>query len=290
MKALLAAAVVSGAFACALEVPTADWQSGSEREPPLAIESNLEPVLARSGEALRIVTFNVEFGEDTSALASLFESPPFDEVDAFLLQEIEDHAGEDESRAARLAAQTGMAYVYLPAKSVDGGTLGVAILARRPLSNVRFIDLPFFRTSIRDDTRVGLAVQMAGIDIVNVHLFLQLGLAERIMQLAPATEDLAPVAVLGGDLNTNPYAWADMVPIVPLEPISDIDVPGIIDDAMREFGFDPATAEAGPTHHSPVSELRLDSIYTRGLMSENAVVERGVELSDHWPLRVDVAF
>jgi endonuclease/exonuclease/phosphatase family metal-dependent hydrolase len=218
----------------------------------------------------------------------LFSTPPFDVADAFLVQEIEDHGAEPGSRAARVAAATGMAFVYLPAKMVNGGTQGVAIFSRRRLANVRFMNLPFFGTSIRSDHRVALAVEIDGLDVVNLHLFLQLGIAERILQLGPATEDLLPVALIGGDFNTNPYAWGDMLPVVVTDPITNVDVARVVDDAMAEFGFDAATRASGATHNAPGTNFRLDSIYTRGLEVGAPRVERSVSLSDHWPLWVDV--
>ncbi len=181
-----------------------------------------------------------------------------------------------------------MAYAYLPAREIDGGTHGMAILSRRPISNLRFMDLPFFGTSIRSDGRVALAATVAGVDVVNIHLFLQLSLSERIVQLAPATRSLLDRAIIGGDFNTNPYGWTDMLPNVALDPISDIDGAAVVDDAMVEFGYQAATRDSGPTHRSPHEELRLDSIYVRDLETIGSQVLRQADLSDHWPLWVDV--
>lgn len=273
--------------ACALDASDARWQSASEREAELAIESDLIPVAPLpESQTLRIATFNVQFGRRIGALAELLAAPPFDQIDAFLIQEIEVHPSEGQSRAAELAELTGMAFVYLPARPLTRGTHGMAILARHPLSDVRFIDLPFFGTSIRRDRRVALAVEMLGIDVVNVHLRVQLGIAERVVQLEPSTRELRDLAVLGGDLNTNNWAWSDVIPIVPTEPLTDVDVPRVIDDVMVNFAFDAASADSGPTHDTPAGSLRLDSIYSRGFEPLSVQVERDVELSDHWPVWV----
>lgn len=274
--------------ACAPGPSDARWQPAAERDPALAIESQLTPERPAAVEStLRIATYNVELGDDPERLAGLFSAPPFDRADAFLLQEIEAHGGV--AQAARVAELTGMAYVYLPSKSLDrGGSSGVAILARHPLADVRFMNLPRFGTSLRRDRLVALAVDMGGVDVVNVHLRVQLGIAERIVQLEPTTRDLGDRVALGGDLNTNPYGWSDMIPLVPSEPITDFDVPSIVDEAMADFGLDAATADSGPTQRSPAGELRLDSIYCRGLEPLGVTVERGVGGSDHWPVWVDL--
>lgn len=274
---------------CVPEAAEAFWQPASERAPQLAIESQLIPPAPRSGSTLRVVSYNVEFGADVAGLATALSAPPFDTADVLLIQEIEDHPDEGGSRAARLAALVEAAFVYLPARREGESTHGMAILARREMSDVRFMDLPRFDTSIRTDGRVGLAVAVEGIDVVNVHLRLQLGVAERVAQLDPATRDLAPLTIFGGDFNTNPYAWLDMLPVVATDPISDLDVAAILDEVMIDRGFDAVTATSGPTHSSLAGELRLDSIYSRGLGAAGAPsVERDIELSDHWPLWVDL--
>lgn len=281
----LAAALIAG---CAPAPSDARWQPAGERDPSLAIDAQLDPESpAPPGDTLRVATYNVELGDDPERLAALLSAPPFDRADAVLLQEIEAHGGV--AQAARVAELTGMAHVYLPSKHIDGGTSGMAILARHPLADVRFMNLPFFGTSLRRDRLVALAVDMGGIDVVDVHLRVQLGIAERIVQLEPTTRDLGDRAVLGGDLNTNPYGWSDMVPVVTSEPITDIDVPAIVDRAMADFGFDAATADSGPTQRSPAGELRLDSIYSRGLPPLEVNVARDVGGSDHWPVWVELA-
>lgn len=284
-RALACAAALAG---CVPAAPEAFWQPAAERPAPLAIEASLIPAAPRTGPILRVASYNVHFGAEVEAIAAALSAPPFDRGDVFLLQEIESHPGEGGSRAARIAELTSMAYVYLPSRVEGAGTHGMAILARRELGNVRFMDLPRFDTSLRTDGRVALAVEVAGVDIVNIHLRLQLGISERILQLAPATRDLAAVAIVGGDFNTNPYAWVDMLPVAPTDPITDLDAAAIVDGMMAERGFDAATATSGPTHHSLAGQLRLDSIYSRGLEPGPPSVERSIDLSDHWPVWVDL--
>lgn len=288
----LLAALAGALLACAPEAQDAEWRPAGDRRAELAIEMQLEPTEpVTADDRLRVVTFNVFFGDGVDELIELFSRAPLDRAEVFLLQEIEDRISEPGSRAAQIAEATGMAYVYLPSRQLGGGdgTHGMAILARRPMSEVRYMDLPFFGTSIRSDIRPALAVKIDGIDVVNIHLRLQLGIAERIIQLSPATRDLSTPSILGGDFNTNPYAWSDMIPILVDDPIVDLAVDEIVDDAMRDFGFDAATASSGATHDTPLSPLRLDSIYSRGLEIGESRVERSVDLSDHWPLWVDLA-
>jgi hypothetical protein len=78
------------------------------------------------------------------------------------------------------------------------------------------------------------------------------------------------------------------IPIVPVDTVADTDQAPIIDDYMAHLDFEAPTAELGTTQHFGPLELRLDALYTRGLTAEPGGVERDVDVSDHWPLWIDV--
>ncbi|MEM9489746.1 MAG: hypothetical protein AAGC55_11410, partial [Myxococcota bacterium] len=92
------------------------------------------------------------------------------------------------------------------------------------------------------------------------------------------------------DFNSNPYMWLDsVVPIVPNSATTGFDQAEVLDDYMRASGFDTPTVDSGPTRESIGLGLRLDSIYSRELSVLASAVERGIDVSDHLPLWIDVA-
>ncbi|MBT8493695.1 MAG: endonuclease/exonuclease/phosphatase family protein, partial [Deltaproteobacteria bacterium] len=272
-------------------VPNLDveWMTADQIEGALAVEIDALPAEPRAVDGpLRVVSFNVEYGAETEAIAQALQRGAVADADVILVQEIEAYPGENGSRTARIADLLGMAYVYAPARKEGEGTHGLAVLSRSDIRNVRVMTLPDFQTVVRDRRRIALAVEVEGIDVVSIHLDLQLGAGERVQQLLAATSGLGEQAIIGGDLNTNPYAWIDVVPVVPIGAVSELEVPALVDDAMADAGFPANTAGSGPTHQSPAGELRLDSVYARGFEVDDAGVSRDSELSDHWPVWVQL--
>lgn len=94
-------------------------------------------------DRLRVVTFNVAMQSAEVIAGALEASPSLRGADVILLQEIEAHADEERSRAGQVAALLGMTYAYAPAFACShGGSHGVAILSRHPLSGARVTELP----------------------------------------------------------------------------------------------------------------------------------------------------
>jgi endonuclease/exonuclease/phosphatase family metal-dependent hydrolase len=266
------------------------WIPIAELDGPLRPELVQPPSAAEPGNRLRVVTFNVALGENVEALAeALTTHPDLAGADVVLLQEIESHPAEDQSRAARLAAALGMGHAYAPAREVDGGTHGLAILSRFRLSDVEVMALPRVELTIRPRHRIALAARIAGVRIVNVHLDTRINITDRILQLRPAILDEPAPVLVGGDFNTNPYAWtAGALPDLPGEAVTGTDQADLLDDYMRSAGYDTPTAALGPTQDALVMRLRLDAIFTRGLIPIDAGVVPDLELSDHLPLWLDV--
>ena len=294
MKAWLGVGfVVAG---CSVEVgPSAAWQDVSARTGAFTAEVQAPPQLAGPASQVRIVTFNVEKGADVEGLVAAFTtSANLQAADIVLVQEIEAHPDEPASRARRLADGLGMGYAYAPERLVGEGSHGPAILSRWPLERVEIMELPFAelafssapRLALGADVRIGTHL----VRVVDLHLDTRLNVGERIQQLRPAVIDAAWPTVVGGDFNTNPYAWAgDSVPDVPASTVVDTDQAPALDDYMRHLAFDTPTAELGPTQSvGGVLESRLDAIYTRGLAVTPGAVERMITLSDHWPMFIDL--
>lgn len=93
----------------------------------------------REGTDLRLVTFNVKFGEQIERAADLLSRPgPLRGADVLLLQEL-DVAGTE-----RLAFALGMNYVYVPSAIHPSShrQFGVAVLSPWPIEEARNLPLP----------------------------------------------------------------------------------------------------------------------------------------------------
>ncbi len=297
MRAGLGLLLLAG---CALDLgPTAPWIDAADIHGAMAPEVVAPPAFAPSiaPAKIRVVSFNVEKGADVDGLARAIRATPgLADGAIFLLQEIESHPGEDGSRASRLAAALGMGYAYAPERIEGHGTHGPAILSPWPLERVQVMELPFADLAISQAPRIALGAEVhvgdAVLHVIDLHLDTRLNAVERIMQMRPAVLDAPWPTIVGGDLNTNPYLWAeDTVPQLPVGSVVDSDQAPVIDDYMRQLGYATPTAELGPTQRfAGVIESRLDAIYARGVQCMAGKVERSVTISDHWPLWVDVSF
>lgn len=258
-------------------------------------EASLDAVQgAAVGDAVRVVSFNVELGRDTEALAQLFATDPaLMQADVVLVQEIEAHEAEPRSRASALAEALGMNYVYAPARDIDGGTHGLAIFSRHVITDAQVMRLPRVDMHIRPRERIALAadLEVGGVPlrVVDLHLDTRLNVTQRIQQLRPAVLDEPGSVVVGGDFNTNPYAWVEgAVPLTAVRGVAGLEQDEVIDDYMAAIGYAAPTQDSGPTQDAIVEQLRLDSLYTRGVEPLGSGVVADADVSDHLPLWVDL--
>lgn len=291
-----AALLAACAAACGVEVGEPGvWVPLDEIAPPYEAEVMAVPPSspARSGRVIatdpvRVVTFNVEYGEDPEGLArAILGSDELASAGVLLLQEEEDHPDEGGSRAARLAELLDLGYVYAPARMKGDATHGLAILSAFPIEDARVMQLPeglSRRIALAADIRVGDRT----LHVIDLHLDTVLNITDRILQIRPAVLEAPDVVLVGGDVNTNDYLWTESVPNLPADVVADADQAPILDEYMRALGFDTPTALLGATEHKYLSEFRLDAIFTRGLRVTPGRVVREVDQSDHWPMYVDV--
>jgi endonuclease/exonuclease/phosphatase family metal-dependent hydrolase len=93
----------------------------------------------RSTGVLRIVTFNIKFGEHVDrAVALLSAAGPLHDADVLVLQEMDSRGTE------QLAAALGMNYVYVPSAVHPSShrDFGVAVLSPWPMDHGRKVPLP----------------------------------------------------------------------------------------------------------------------------------------------------
>lgn len=279
MRALILVAAVG----CGAPVPEGTWVPAEEA--PLPVEIDVRAAV-EPASVLRVMTYNVHFGEDVEGLADALAGA----ADVLLLQEIESYPDEGASRAARLAELLAMNHVYAPARAEGEGTHGLALLTALSIDDVEVMALPDIDHAYRDRDRIALAATVGGaLRVVNVHLDTRANITDRVRQLHPAVVSLAPPVLVAGDFNTDPYVWvAGAVPVLPLAALSDLDQADALDDYMDAMGFDAPTAGAGDTFSAGPLSLRLDSIYTAGLVTGDTGV-LDVDASDHEPLWLDVS-
>lgn len=244
---------------------------------------------AISTSPLRVVTYNVQYGPDIpGAAAAIANTPALASAGVILVQEIEAYPAEAGSRAAQLAALLGMGYVYVPARLKGDGTHGLAILSAFPISNVQKMDLPDAKHLTQHRIAVSVTLDLGDrlVDLIDVHLDTTLNTQQRIAQFSPVVMNAPANVVIAGDLNTSWVEWVGGTVPVPSSSGAADQAP-VVDDYMRHQGFATPTSNSGPTEHMLGLELRLDSVYTRGLTPMFGGVEH-VGPSDHWPMWVDI--
>lgn len=289
--ALLCTVLGSGCLELGPELPWVPWY---EISGPLRPELEAPPMPAPPPEHLRVVTFNVHFGEDVEALASaLREHPALAAADLLLLQEIESHPEEGASRASRLARALGMGYAYVPARLEGSGTHGLALLGRYPIADLQVMQLPKAHVPTGPPARVAMSCELqlaAGpLRVVNVHLDTRLNLALRIRQLRPAVLPQPSPVLVAGDFNTLEYIFAaGLIPDLPVDSAIGGSQADEIDRYMEALGYASATRTFGATLSFLGMDYRLDSIYVRGLLFGSGAVERDVSVSDHYPVWAEV--
>jgi endonuclease/exonuclease/phosphatase family metal-dependent hydrolase len=282
--------------ACGMDLGvSADWVATDSIDGALAVELGgappLRSTMPTSGDQIRIVTYNIDMGSDPESVAEqLRANDALAQADVWFLQEEEWYPNEGTTRASRLAAGLGMGWLYVPSKQKGEGTHGLAIVSRFPIESSEMMWLPNpDNWQPRIAVRAEIVVGELRIPIVDLHLETRINIRDRILHIRPAVIDLPQQVIVAGDVNTNPYIWEEgSFPILPAGQIVDTDQAPVLDDYMRQLGFATPAADVGPTESHLGVESRLDAIFTRGLATSSATVERGITASDHWPVWADI--
>jgi endonuclease/exonuclease/phosphatase family metal-dependent hydrolase len=160
----------------------------------------------------------------------------------------------------------------------DPGDTGVALLSRFPLDDVTRIDLPWSECPWRPRLAVGASIKVGSetIRIFNSHIDPHSaadGLLEQIeVVLDHAAEFAGPTVVLG-DFNT-------------LSRRKCIETRRLLESRGYTTPFPTGT----PTWRGAGLRLHADWIFVRNLNVTRWGVARPLNVSDHWPIWVEVSF
>jgi endonuclease/exonuclease/phosphatase family metal-dependent hydrolase len=218
-------------------------------------------------DSLKVVSFNIEWGADIEqAVLQLQQSPPLQDIDVLLLQEL--HVPGTETIARAL----GMNYVYFPVvrHPRHGQDFGNAILSRWPIGTSEKILLPHGAPLIgtrRIAVRSTVVIANDSVLVYNVHTATPVSphskRQEQVQTVLESVPDEAPLVIAGGDFNT---AWQSNI--------------RALDAAFGEKGFLSATQSIDVTSFKGSHGFKLDHIYVRGftLVRAGAV---DTDASDH---------
>lgn len=224
---------------------------------------------------LTVVTFNVRYAEDVDgALAELRDADLLG-ADVYALQEM-DAAGTE-----RLASALGTSWVYYPASIHGARDFGNAVLSRWPLLDDRKVLLPG-EAHFDGRRRIAVVTRIAGpagpFFAVSVHdETLLAGESVQRAQTLAILDDLAvndegAHGVVAGDFNVASaglLAWTEA--------------------AFEERGFAHAAPPPGAgTAESPLGDLALDHVFSRGFAVGEAHVAPSSGASDHHAVAVSL--
>jgi endonuclease/exonuclease/phosphatase family metal-dependent hydrolase len=244
---------------------------------------------------IRVMTFNVHFGEDTAAISkAINENENLRSADIILLQEVEHHEIEKIPRAQLIAEKLDMHFAYAPARNLyrKAGTHGLATLSRYPILDAEIIRLTPYKLIWRTSSRIALNITVdidgTPFKIINVHLDTRISARERLDQLKPVVERALSgpegKMLIAGDFNTLPvYFIKRMVPAFLLNQKK------IVDSYFSKNGFKTQIKEIKYTMRKGYIHFKLDSIYVRGTEATRYGMEKDVTVSDHQPLWADIS-
>lgn len=222
----------------------------------------------RTGPALGIVTFNLQFAREVDRAIALFKGDPrLGEADVVALQEM------DASGVERLARALGYDYVYYPSAfhPRGGKDFGNGIMVRGRILADHKLMLPHPSRS-RGLQRIGVAadVEVGGqrLRVYSVHL-------ETPAEIWPWQRREQVAAVLADAALAH-----EGVPVVIAGDFNDRDVVGPM---LEGAGFDWLSREARRT----VGPFAWDHVFTRGLSPQavrSGVVRDNQRASDHRPV------
>jgi endonuclease/exonuclease/phosphatase family metal-dependent hydrolase len=227
-------------------------------------------------DALRVVTWNIQFGVEVAAAAeALLHDDELRGADIVLLQEM------DEVGTETIARTVGLNHVFASSgvHARTGRHFGNAVLSKWPLRDPEVVWLPH-RSAVQGQDRIALRATVAvgadDVDACSVHTEVpSLSPPKRRRQfdeVVEATERWAlERLIVGGDFNTLTSRGV-----------------ALVTERMRRIGAERVSAGAGTTLRRAGREFTLDHVYARGVVPLDRGVVHGIAASDHRPLWVQL--
>jgi endonuclease/exonuclease/phosphatase family metal-dependent hydrolase len=158
----------------------------------------------------------------------------------------------------------------------DAGDTGIALLSRLPLTTAERVALPWTECAWRPRLALSATIQAGAVrlHLFNSHIDPHAAIAEQLAQheavLKRAAELSGPVILLG-DFNT-------------LSRNSCVEMRRL----LESHGYSTPLPTSAKTWRAGLIRLHTDWIFTRGLEVVRWGVARGLGVSDHWPVWVEV--
>jgi endonuclease/exonuclease/phosphatase family metal-dependent hydrolase len=217
------------------------------------------------GGSVRLATYNVQHGRRPDGavdIALLARACAALSADVLALQEVDRNLrrSHDADTAAEVAAACGMAHVYGPAISRQGGEYGNALLVRGSIDDAQVLAIPDEepRSAIVARATVG----DVGLSVCATHLGLQGRAKGQLPGLLDALRQRPGPRVLLGDLNLDPE---------------------VVDELKGELTH----VASDPTWPAKAPRRTIDHVLLDGLVATAAVVAP-LPVSDHRALVVEV--
>lgn len=158
----------------------------------------------------------------------------------------------------------------------DAGDTGIALLSRLPLASTERVALPWTECAWRPRLALSATVQLGAVKLhlynshIDPHAAIEEQLAQHEAILARADKHGGPVILLG-DFNT-------------LSRNSCVEMRRL----LESHGYSTPMPTSAKTWRAGLIRLHTDWIFTRGLNVTRWGVARGLGVSDHWPVWVEV--
>jgi endonuclease/exonuclease/phosphatase family metal-dependent hydrolase len=247
--------------------------------------SNLTPA-DKAPREFKVVSYNIRWrgGDELRELINHFKQDPEIGGAAIIgLQEVDRNKKRtsNTNTVKLLATELGKHYAWAAPPTANANLeeeTGVAILSNYPLTDVRRIVLPHEGPGDRRRVAIGATVTIAGkpLRFYSVHSENRISKEKKIEQMAAVLDDLKQHpkiahAIVVGDLNT----WER----------------GAVKRTTSLFtkeNFTTPFANGDSTFLQKVLlipiRFKLDWVWLRGLEATSHGIDKGITLSDHWPL------
>jgi endonuclease/exonuclease/phosphatase family metal-dependent hydrolase len=260
-----------------------------EHESPLMESRNHGKPRAATRSEIKVVSYNIRYRSGTELnklLKLLREDAEIGNAAVIGLQEVDRRKKRSgHANTAKIMAEAlelNYAWAAPPtAKANQEEETGVAILSMHPMSDVRRIVLPHKGPDERRRVGLGATVNISGtpVRVYSLHGETRISVDKRLEQMLAVLQDLKGFpadmpAIVVGDFNT----W---------QPNADSKTIKLFSNAGLHTPFGGQATFRVRALFIPI-EMRLDWIWFRGVQVLTYGIDRKIELSDHWPLWVNV--